>query len=302
MSQISLQKIQSNDLEATELQGRLLAKNIKLKESGFNSKVFHYLKMNGLLSTVEKGKWANISFIEYLWLKVLETMRNFGCSLKLMQKLHYDLFVKAFEENLGKKTLKENVEAYKKIAKARPLNEDEATKLRLNEQFLNDPFVEIVLRTEISYFYQSVIECINYNYETGLVIYPDDTYAMFSDNSDQVDLKRPHIFIPFSHFISDLFHDEDKFYFIERLRMYDHKELQLIKELRSKNVDKVTITFDRETKQIAKVEYDKSGLIDGDKAKEVMRILGLRNYSGIKLTTRNGTTLSYTQTQKKFIE
>lgn len=76
MKKIKLKEIQKNDLEGVALRGSLLEKNIKIRDTGFKSKSFHYWKMNGLISFVSDGKWAEISFIEYLWLKVLESMRD----------------------------------------------------------------------------------------------------------------------------------------------------------------------------------------------------------------------------------
>ncbi len=301
MKTINLKKIQANDLKGIELRGSLLAKNIKFRDTGFNSKTFHYWKMNGLISFVEEGKWAEISFIEYLWLKVLESMRGFGCSIKLMQKIYYDQFLKAYEEDLNRKTLTDNIAYFKSLRKIRELNEEEQKKLEISERNLDDPFICLHLRTEISYFYQIVSQSIYNSVESGVVIYPDETYRMFGSGFENIDRDRPHIYIPLSHFIVDLFDDEEKTEFINQLKLFSEDELRLVKELRNNNVEKVTITYDRDARKVSKIEYDKSGLINGDKAKEVMRILGLRNYSGIQLKTRTGTSLSFTKTETKFI-
>jgi hypothetical protein len=299
MKKIILQEIQKNDLQGVELRGSLLAKNIKFKDTGLNSKTFHYWKMNGLISFVGEGKWAEISFIEYLWLKVLESMRGFGCSLKLMQKIYYDQFLKAYEEDLNRKTLIDNIAYYKSIRKMRELDEYEKERLILSEQTLNDPLINIALRTEISYFYQLVSRCLETGTEVGIIIYQDETYAMLGDESELINRDKPHIYIPLSHFIADLFVDEEKVDFINQLKLFSADEIRLVKELRANNVEKVTITYDSEVRRVKKIEYDKTGLINGDKAKEVMRILGMQNYSGFKLKTRTGTSLSYTRTETK---
>ena len=64
MKQIKLEEIQKNDFNGLELRGSLLERNIKLRDTDFKSKTFHYWKMNGLISFVAEGKWAEISFIE----------------------------------------------------------------------------------------------------------------------------------------------------------------------------------------------------------------------------------------------
>ena len=300
MKKIKLEEIQKNDLNGLALLGSLLEKNMKLRDTDFSSKVFHYWKMNGLISFVAMGKWAEISFIEYLWLKVLESMRDFGCSIKLMQKIYYDQFIKAYEEDLSKKTLIDNIAFYKSLRKIRDLDEQETLRLEHCEQTLNDPFINIVLRTEISYFYQMVSMCIVNGLEAGITIYQDETYVMSGDKNVVVDKVRPHIYIPISHFIVELLIDEEKVKFVNQLKLFSEDELRLVKELRDNNVERVTIIYDREARKITKIEYDETGLMNGDKAKEVMRILGLRNYSAIQLKTRTGTSLSFTKTETKY--
>ena len=300
MKKIKLSKIQKNDLEGISLRGSLLERNIKLRDTDFKSKTFHYWKMNGLISFVAEGKWAEISFIEYLWLKVLESMRDFGCSINLMQKIYYDQFIKAYEEDLGKNTLIDNIAFLKSLSKIRDLDEHETLQLKHCEQTLNDPYINIILRTEISYFYQMVSKCIESGTEAGIVIYQDETYVMLGDNNMEVDKSRPHIYIPISHFIAELFIDEEKVNFINQLKLFSEDELRLVKELRNNNIERVTIVYDREARKVTKIEYDKTGLMNGDKAKEVMRILGLKNYSAIQLKTRTGTSLSFTKTETKY--
>ena len=70
-------------LEQALNHGKLLEGVFSVKESGIDSKIFHSWKLEDLLPTVPKGEWADLSFIDYLWLQTLETMRMFGCSKKL---------------------------------------------------------------------------------------------------------------------------------------------------------------------------------------------------------------------------
>lgn len=300
MIKANFSEISKNDIQSVAFQGSLLAKNLKIRELRINSKTFHYWKMNGLISTLNKREWAEISFIEYLWIKVLDSMRGFGCSIKLMQKIYYEQFIKAYEENLGSKTLEDNIAFYKSLSKMRDLTLDEQQKLEQSEKTLNDPFATIALRSEISHFYQRVLECINHRHETGIVIYPDETYTIYGYGRD-ADFNRPHIFIPFSFFIAELFADESKDKFVEALNIYSEDELRLVKEIRNSNADKVTISFDKVSGRPSSIEFDKTGLVQGDKAKEIMRILGLRNYSSINLKTRTGTSLSFTKSEKMFM-
>jgi hypothetical protein len=302
MKQITLSEIRGNDLQAIELQGSLLERSLMLKYTGIGSKTFHYWKMNGLISSIGSSTWAEVNFVEYVWLKVLDTMRGFGCSIKLMKQIHEDQFIKAYEEDLSSRTLEENIAYYKSLQKIRKLNKDEQDRLDKSIELSKDPFLKLALRTEISYFYQILLECIVYGRDAGIEIYPDGSYKMIRSEEDRDKLRRPHIHIPFSYYVAELFTEKDKLEFITKAGLVNTDEQRLLQELHGKNVEKITITIDKESGKPKKIEYDRGGLIEGDKAKEVMRLLGLKNYSSIKLSTRNGTTLSFTKTEKKMIE
>ena len=53
---------------------------------------------------------------------------------------------------------------------------------------------------------------------------------------------------------------------------------------------------------INKIELEETGTINGDEAKRIIQQLGLKNYTGVKYDTRDGRTLSFTQTSKIFMD
>ena len=96
-------------LERAYNHGKLLEGVFSVKESGIDSKIFHSWKYDKLLPTIPKGVWADLSFIDYLWLHTLETMRKFGCSKKLMKdgKLHF--FVSSSQKEKEEKRLDNHI-------------------------------------------------------------------------------------------------------------------------------------------------------------------------------------------------
>ena len=293
-------------LEVATAQGKLLEKVFRIKDTGIDSKIFHTWKMAGILDTLENGKWANMSFIEYLWLCTLESMRKFGCSHKLMKKIHYELFTKAYEDGLGKKTLKENIAILKKVSKQRPLFVDELHYLTESERLLNDEKLIESLKKEITYFYQLVLKCFNNNNEVGIIIYEDQSFTTYqltnnvSESDKVLDLSIPHIKIPLTSFIKKFLDDEQKTKFLQSTGLITDQEMQVLTALRQQNLSSITIQFDAE-KNIKKIESSKTGFIYGDDAKEIMHILGMNNYTGIEMHTRDGKTLSFTHTRKNYM-
>lgn len=307
MEKINLSKLTGPlSLEVATAQGKLLEKVFRIKDTGIDSKIFHTWKMAGILDTLENGKWANMSFIEYLWLCTLESMRKFGCSHKLMKKIHYELFTKAYEDGLGKKTLKENIAILKKVSKQRPLFVDELHYLTESERLLNDEKLIESLKKEITYFYQLVLKCFNNNNEVGIIIYEDQSFTTYqltnnvSESDKVLDLSIPHIKIPLTSFIKKFLDDEQKTKFLQSTGLITDQEMQVLTALRQQNLSSITIQFDAE-KNIKKIESSKTGFIYGDDAKEIMHILGMNNYTGIEMHTRDGKTLSFTHTRKNYM-
>ena len=294
-------------LEQALNHGKLLQGVFSVKESGIDSKIFHSWKLDELLPTVPKGGWADLSFIDYLWLHTLETMRKFGCSKKLMKDVCNTLFIEAYKIDLRKITLKDNVTHLTNLSKKRPLTNDEDAYLNACKAELNDPIKMAVTDYDINYFYQLVLKCFINNNEVGLVIFEDgrfNTYELSStlqNVSNPIDLSVPHLLIPITSIIKRFVVDEEKDQFLTTTGILNSQEYEVIKQIRNKNVTRLTVTCNYNNK-IDKIELEKTGTISGVEAKRIIEKLGLKNYTGVKYDTRDGRTLSFTQTSKFFMD
>jgi len=287
--------------------GKLLQGVFSVKESGIDSKIFHSWKLDDLLPTVPKGGWADLSFIDYLWLHTLETMRKFGCSKKLMKDVCNTLYIEAYEKDLRKITLNDNVALLTNLSKKRPLTNDEDAYLKASEAELNDPIKMAVTNYDFNYFYQLVLKCFTNNNEVGLVIFDDgrfNTYELTSTLqkvSNPIDLSVPHILIPITSFIKRFVADEEKDQFLTTTGILNGQEYEVIKQIRNKNVTRLTVTCNYNN-TINKIELEETGVINGNEAKRIIQQLGLKNYTGVKYDTRDGRTLSFTRTSKIFMD
>jgi hypothetical protein len=295
-------------LEQAINHGKLLEGVFSVKESGIDSKIFHSWKLDDLLPTVPKGGWADLSFIDYLWLHTLETMRKFGCSKKLMKEVCNALFIEAYKEDLRKITLNDNVTHLTNLSKKRPLTNDEDEFLKACEAELNDSIRMSVTNYDINYFYQLIIKSFTNNSEVGLVIFEDgrfETYELSNTLqqiiSNPIDLSVPHLLIPLTSFIKRFVADEEKDQFLTITGILNTQEYEVIKQIRNKNVTRLIITCDFNNK-IDKIELEKTGTISGVEAKRIKELLGLKNYTGVKYDTRDGRTLSFTKTSKIYMD
>ena len=287
--------------------GKLLDGVFSVKDAGIDSKIFHSWKIAGFLSTVEKGKWAELSFIDYLWLRSLECMRKFGCSHKTMRAIHEELFTKAYTENLAKKKMQENVAFLTNLSKQRPLTLEENDFLEATKKELADTIKMSTTNYSVNYFYQLVLKCFINNNEVGLVIFEDGSFTTYEltpsvkTESHPIDLSAPHLLIPITYFIKQFIAEEEREKFLKPTGLLNDQEYEVVKQLRNKNIKRLKITFNDTSHEIEKIEPEVSGIIKGEKAKRIMELLGLKNYSGIELHTRDGKSLTFTQTNKMYM-
>jgi hypothetical protein len=160
---------------------------------------------------------------------------------------------------------------------------------------------------DINYFYQLVLKCFINNNEVGLVIFEDgrfNTYELSStlqNESNPIDLSVPHLLIPITSFIKRFVADEEKDQFLTTTGILNDQEYEVIRQIRNKNVNRLTITCNKNNK-IGKIELEETGTISGEEAKRIIEHLGLKNYTGVKYDTRDGRTLSFTHTSKIFMD
>jgi hypothetical protein len=85
--------------------GALLEGIFSVKDSKIDSKIFHSWKLYGLLPTIPKGQWGKLSYVDLVYLYILESMRNFGCKRSLMKTVStqsinlYDIITNYLIEN-----------------------------------------------------------------------------------------------------------------------------------------------------------------------------------------------------------
>lgn len=304
MSKISTSKITQQSLKGAMLRGELVFEPLfTVADAGVNIKTFHVWKSKGLVQFINRGTWARLSLVELIWLRMLESMRRFGCSVNLMKKLYDHYFTRAFEENLAEKTIIENIQYYVDLSSQRQLTEDESAVMENLIHISKDESLKMILRSEISYFSHLIMKCLRNDEETGIIIYEDgsfEDYTLYNGAQPRYD-PRPSIRIPISGYLLDIINDESKEEFLAKTALFDEYEYRVIKEMRNKNVQSITINFSHDKHKPEKITVDKSGVISGDDVKEIKAILGLKNYSSIELKTRDENTLSFTYKEKKFL-
>lgn len=222
-------------IQSSEQRGKLLIELFRMKHSNVDFQTYKAWRKVGLIKTINKDhKWAKFTFVELMWLQILETMRLLGCSYKLMQKVEYLLFTSAFEENLAQKTLQQKANHFIAISKKRKLVADEQSQLIALQNILKDPLLLNSLRIEISYLYLYIVKCIE-GKQVSIIIQPETktktcnveiVESDYKEDKDHIIAKSPQFILPINSFIKEFIEDKSKEQFL--LDMFSKKEIDLL--------------------------------------------------------------------------
>ena len=293
MQRHNIYDIRSNHLESFEKMGSLLERSfIRLSEAGVDSKSYYYWKSKKLISNEMGRKWVELSGVEYVWIQILKTLQRYNCPIKTMQDVHNQLFTKAYEENLANRILDENINHFKKVSAERELTWNESAVYKALLQFKDDQLLQNHLRGEISYLYHYIIKSFREGLEHYIILLENGEIKITHD-SIVIHESTPMLILPLSHYTCALILENQKESILTSSGFITEEEYSVIKAIRDNNANSITISFEKEDKSIKKIEYTSSGILSEERSREIMRILGIKNYSSISLKTRNGTTLSF---------
>jgi hypothetical protein len=276
-------------------------KDIKDSKGEDISVLLPYWRRHGLLPFFPKGKWSlEISFAQFMWLRVLDTLREFGVSIKPMIQICEYFFKDAYHDNLPKINLLSNKkELEDKVSEGMATEEDENLLANINKM-LDDEILLYGLKFDINYFTKLITESIAKEVDAGFLFFTNGNVVeymgedYFSHRTKEFDLTKPHIRLSVKYYLQEFItSDELEKLFIPTLLNANEKEV--LKALRRNNT---SITIKKLGDEIIKIVSTKEGTISDAKAKEIRQILGLGNYEEITISTRDNKTLTFKKTKK----
>jgi hypothetical protein len=266
-------------------------------------KSFPYWRRHGLLPFVPTGKKLHISFIQLIWIRILDSLRTFSYTLE-NTKLVCDYFFKdAYENKLPELNFEYNIKMLKKKKVAGTLTEEDELMLNQLENMSKDKILMQGLKFDINYLSNLIISSITTNEEAGILIFLDGNImehlgSNYYSHTKEYKFNRsaPHIYLSVKYYFQE-FVESDELAALLMPQILNDNEKNVLKEIRNRNINEIVIT--KKGAQIIKIEASKGGIITGEQAMEVRRVLGLRNYEDIKISTRDEKTLTFKSTRKK---
>ncbi len=286
---------------------------IPIKDTGVESRVYNHWRAESLLNTKQEdeGKWTKLNLIDYLWLKTIQELRQFGFGLEKIKLVRTVLFAEPNFSVLNKKGNEKGLE--EAIEKIEKLDIDAQAKRIAIEHIKKGTLAELLKQGDIHF---NLLGAVIYfalitNQDTGLVIYSDGQAYLWVDELS-CDKKvegtfyppdlffRPHIYISFTYFLAEFISDKNLEKFIAPYTLLTSQELEILRKVREKGFKEITIKFLQGSgnNDIDIITTKKIGLTK-EKHDEICRVLQMGNFQSISLTTQADGKIDFERSHRK---
>ena len=270
-------------------------------------KMFPFWRRHKILPFIPVGKhWFNhfeLSFLQLIWLRLIDSLRQLNYPLIHIKILCEYFFKDPWQDDLPEKILLYNKEQYETKEKLEPA---EQHILNVINQLLEDKDARVTMNYTHNYLSELVAACLNFSKDAGILLYPDgkilehvgDFYFNHRDQNINFDINAPHIYISIKYFLKE-FLNNDELQNIVVSNVLNDDEKTVLEALRNENIEELIIK--KEGRTILRIDSSNSNIISGDKAREIKKILGLRNYEEIEISTRDEKTLKFKKKSKRIL-
>ena len=275
---------------------------MNLSMTGVPARTYFYWKKSGLIESFgedeSKKGWIKINLIQYLWIKVIVILRDYGVPFEKIKETKEILFSNYLDILINEKDdyiefLRDSKFSEKKIkefSRVIDLVKDEFNsspeEFEIYQTIIGNLIIELLLKNDKGYITLSKGEN---EYDVGF--FSIKTMAELEKHVEPF-FDKPCLFIPIRSIIEE-FLDNDKTEKIAiTINLLDLKEMKVIEAIRKRDFKEITIKLDSNNETIV-IEIEKDGNILDQKAKEVKRILGLNEYSEVTIKFRNDKNLYF---------
>ena len=302
----------------------LTEKKIPLNLLNVHSRVYFNWKKEGLLNeTVNedendpKRRKVFLNVFDALWILIIKELRNLNIDLKTILELKKFLFslVKLDNEKIAQLSKEEFIDS---ILENIPLEYQEAVRQEFAEKSI-ETLIDMIdeemviafkyigsLLTDVLLLHKAVSLVIikeKASSELDFIIVKNNSNATVEEKNELYEIYSKHlsndilINIPILSLVNKLFEDENLEKYCVGFGLFNPNEKKLLKALHDDSCKKISIIkYDSEriTFDLTK-EFD----IKGDTAKELRKILALKQYEKVELTYRNDKHLVIKNTKRE---
>jgi hypothetical protein len=266
------------------------------------SNMLPFWRKNDLVPFIPKGKHLKLSFAELIWVRILDTLRQFSYPIAMTRKICDYFFKDAYDDGLPERNMTHNKKHLLAKKQAGTLTEQETLALEYLEQFLADKPLLYMLKFDINYLTNLVTECITDGEERGILVFPDGRIGetngldIRTHGKYKIDRSEPHIYLSIPYYLKE-FIQSDQLSTIFMPQILNDDEKKVLREIKNRNIREITVKL--KDGKISNIKSTKEGILTQSQSREIKKILGLKNYQSITIDTVSESTFSFKKTNKK---
>ncbi len=294
-----LQKFDINELET--FNKRIVEQKYYSSQAApfLTSRVLNYwIEENNLLEKWDEKGRRRFSFAELVWLKIINDLRNFGISIKVLKRLKDDLFTVTDFQNIVRTIQHNRKEIEKMVAKLSPGPEKKLAEFVLKV----DEFKEFPVPS-LSPLYTYIMSSVFFRTAGSLIINEEGDHMFVTERHLPTILKNEgnRVFFRKSHVSISLTEIIEFFIVKERIdpdletEIFSKDEFRIIEIIRKEKPDSLIVKFDNNRK-INLIEVVKNKTTE--LAHRLSDIILRDGYEVITLKTQKGKIVTCTSSKK----
>jgi hypothetical protein len=225
---------QLSNFEATELSAskvkqfdQLLYPIFRLKDIGIDAKSYHFWKREGLIEKGDENKWSKLSFVEYVWVHILNSMKRMSCAHKTMMNLFHLLFQHQQSKVFTREIIAETIEKL-----SIDTGEDSLLLLTLKNILENDSVFDKIANYQKSNLQLYLIQCLQ-GEQVFIAIDEYQKISILKKIPDLDGLKQSITIIPLHAYIYNFIADPSKLDVLETIGLLTNEESNILKHAQS---------------------------------------------------------------------
>ncbi len=283
------------------MRGSISIKNLKDRKGKPLENIIAFWRRHKLLPFVESGQWMKVSFMQLIWIRILDDLRDINFPVEKMKLVCKYFFLDAYRDEVPKKNFEYNKKAIQQKKLAGTQTEEEDSLLQFIEDGLkNEPLMRI-LNLNVNYLSNFVAAVLANEKDGSIIIYFDGSVAEYvgdvchSHIETIPDAILPHIKLSLGYYLKEFLSDEE-LAAIVMPQLLNEDEIKVLREMRRKNAKEITIQLEGQKSRIITVS---NGKLTEAQVQSVKEIFGLKNYESITLDTIDEKSMSFKRIRKR---
>jgi DNA-binding transcriptional MerR regulator len=296
--QLLLAEIEKRGLNLAKIEAlypKLCEPLLPISITGVSARTFAHWKKEGLIDLpgASTRSWTRLNLFQFLWLKIIQVMREFGAPFESIRETKSFLFAHHIEKivteledyrkflktesNYSEERIENEIEMIKESAKMlKGIPED--------RQILSTIIGSLVGRTLLLND-QSVLALARSGAKFRPFMFTYQTIDEFREIALK-ELSAPHLQIPLQALIESFFNEPANDRLAESFGLLNNNEKRVLEAFRKNDFKELIIKMS-DGSQTLTIEKIRDGDLRDEKAREIRKILGLNQYDEVTLKLRN---------------